>query len=286
MEFLGENWEVIPSSADAAITVLAMNELWPDPVVDLDVGATVAGEDRQRPDGQPWVTMLMISSLDGAAALDGVSGGLGGPADKAIFGAMRSMADAIVVGGGTAQAENYGPVPQRRGDAAIRRAEAGQEPRPQLAVLSRRLPFDPDDRLFSDPDARPILYTVAGDADQLARRGALAPVADIVELPGPEISVSDVVADLAKRGCHRILLEGGPRVNGSFLAKNLVDEIHLSLAPVAVGGTAPRIITGPDSTDTGAAAQETVAEPPAKNMKMVRVWMGDGLLFLRYVRAD
>lgn len=257
-----------------------MDELWPQPRTGIDVGATVFAEDRPASTDTPWVAMLMISSLDGAAALDGVSGGLGGPADKAIFGAMRSIADAIVVGGGTAHAENYGPVPERQGAAAERRVTAGQPLRPRLAVLSRSLPFAPDHRLFSESTAPPLIYTVEGDPDQVDRQHALGDRAEIVTVPGNEVAPTAVVDDLARRGHRVILLEGGPRLNESFLAAGLVDEIHLSLAPVAIGGAAPRIIQG--VTDESMAASPGDAAWP---LTLQRIWMGDDLLFLRYTRA-
>ena len=50
----------------------------------------------------------MVATVDGATAVDGRSGGLGGPADKGVFGAIRAVADVILVGAGTVRAERYG----------------------------------------------------------------------------------------------------------------------------------------------------------------------------------
>ena len=54
-----------------------------------------------------WVRANFISTLDGSASVDGKSGGLGGPGDRALFRLMRELADVIVVGAGTVRAENY-----------------------------------------------------------------------------------------------------------------------------------------------------------------------------------
>ena len=64
----------------------------------------------------------MIESADGAAAVDGLSGGLGGSADHEIFGLLRALAGVILVGAGTARAESVPPGP---GGAALGGAARG-----------------------------------------------------------------------------------------------------------------------------------------------------------------
>ena len=60
-------------------------------------------------EGRPAVRLNMISSVDGATAVEGRSGGLGGPADRKVFAALRSLADVVLVAAGTVRAEHYGP---------------------------------------------------------------------------------------------------------------------------------------------------------------------------------
>lgn len=222
------------------------------------------------------MTMVMIASLDGAASVDGLSGGLGRPADKAVFGALRAAADAIVVAGRTAMAEDYGPpLPLRPHEQEQRRSE-GRADRPRLAVMSGSLPFTPDQRLFSDAEQPPLIYTrtttPAADQDRVAAMGAEV-IAGEPDAAG-HVSPESVVADLHRRGLHHIMLEGGPTLNTSFLAAGLVDEIHLSLAPLVVGGASRRIAGGPSGEPAFAPI----------DFDLVRVWSGDGLLFLRYLR--
>src|SRR5690554_8188229 len=57
--------------------------------------------------GQPWLRANFISSVDGAATHDGLSAGLGSPADRRVFDLLRRLADVIVVGAGTVRAEGY-----------------------------------------------------------------------------------------------------------------------------------------------------------------------------------
>ncbi|MEL7156403.1 MAG: dihydrofolate reductase family protein, partial [Actinomycetota bacterium] len=85
-----------------------MIALHPDPSVGpIEPLTAVAAEDRTAPDGRPWVLTNMIASADGATAVDGLSGQLGGPADFAVFTALRATADAIVVGASTVREERY-----------------------------------------------------------------------------------------------------------------------------------------------------------------------------------
>ncbi len=74
----------------------------------------------------PWLRANMVASADGAASLDGRSGGLSGPADRMVFTVLRSLADLILVGAGTARAERYRP--GAGGRALGRAAGAGRAP--------------------------------------------------------------------------------------------------------------------------------------------------------------
>lgn len=246
-----------------------IQQLWPL-AADLspisDPAQVNAAELRQRADGAPWVAMVMIASLDGGAEVDGLSGGLGAPADKAVFGAMRAMADVIIVAGGTARAENYGPA-VRRDKVVEARRTAGQADVARIAVLSASLDFDPAARLFERPDEPPLIFT--NTQSPLERRAAIADRAELVVLD--DVTPAAVVAELGTRGLSIAVLEGGPSLNGQFLAADLVDEINLSLAPLAVAGDAMRITRGHETPDPRA-------------FELARVWHGDGILFLRYTR--
>src|SRR6478735_11050214 len=62
-----------------------------------------------RPTGRAFVRLNMISSSDGGTAISGVSGGLGNRNDHAVFGALRALADGVLVGMVTVVAEHYQP---------------------------------------------------------------------------------------------------------------------------------------------------------------------------------
>ena len=78
--------------------------------------------------GRPWVRANMIESADGAATVDGLSGGLGGSADHEIFGLLRALAGVILVGAGTARAEAYRPARVTPRWAALRAGRPGTPP--------------------------------------------------------------------------------------------------------------------------------------------------------------
>src|SRR5690349_22534901 len=111
--------------------------------------------------GRPAVRLNMIVSVDGGTSWGGVSGALGGPADKTLFAALRSLADVVLVAAGTMRAEGYGPAVLTAPVMDARRAR-GQTPVPPIAVVSRRCHLDWDAPFFTGATVRPIVVTVAG----------------------------------------------------------------------------------------------------------------------------
>lgn len=249
-----------------------MLRIWPPPAADVDPLTTVEDDARTPPPARPWVMINMIASADGAAAdPSGRSGGLGGPPDKAMFAAVRAVADVVVAGSATVVAEDYGPA-RLTPAARARRRDRGQAEVPRIAVLSASLRLDPDGRLFreSPPDARPLVLTTS-TADP-ARRAALAAVAEVHEVGDDRVHLPRALDLLhTALGARIVLCEGGPATNAQLIAADLVDELCLTVAPSLVGGDAHRI----------AQPGEAVLRP----LDLTRVMTADGFLFLRYARA-
>ena len=211
----------------------------------------------------------MVASLDGGVTVEGRSGGLAGAADKELFGALRQIADVVLAGAGTVRAEDYGPPKATEEVRALRRAR-GQREVPRLAVVSRRLDLDPTARLFSDPDNRPYVIThTAAPAD---RRGELAEVADVVSYGEDEVDLVAALAHLRSEGAAVVTCEGGPTLNGTLIALDLIDEWALTLSPVLIGGDARRSSRG------------MVADP--RRFELARLLEGDGELLSRWVRSS
>src|SRR2546423_9294333 len=115
-----------------------MRRLFPDPVDDIDPATVYA--DMPRNDRRPAVRLNMIVSVDGGTSWNGVSGALGGPADKSLFHVLRSFADVVLVASATMRAEHYGPAVVAPSIQDARR-ERGQASTPRIAVVSRACQF-------------------------------------------------------------------------------------------------------------------------------------------------
>ncbi|MDT3396443.1 pyrimidine reductase family protein [Streptomyces sp. B1866] len=220
--------------------------------------------------GGGWLRANMVSSLDGAAYHDGRSRALSSDADMRIFGVLRGLADAVVVGAGTVRAEGYRPARAREAFAA-RRAALGQPPTPVIAVVSARLDLDFDRPLFTEALVPTILVTGAqAPADRLAAARAVGAEV-VVAGEGARVDPARVVAALAGRGLTRLLTEGGPRLLGQFVAAGVLDELCLALAPLVTAGDAARIANGPG-----------LAVPD--RFSLTSVVEEEGFLFARYSR--
>ena len=188
-----------------------------------------------------WLRVNFVSSVDGAATIDGVSGGLGGDADHRVFDLLRELCDVVIVGAGTVRGEGYGPMVLPPSSVA-RRVSRGLPPHPVFAIVSNRLDLDPASRIFTEAPVRPMVVTT--DAAPRDRRHALAAVADLVIAGDSQLDPAILVASLAERGLSQQHCEGGPSLFGSLLAAGVVDELCLTVSPNLVAGGAKRIVAG------------------------------------------
>jgi riboflavin biosynthesis pyrimidine reductase len=231
---------------------------------------SVYGDDLRAPHpDRPWVLANMIASLDGATHVDGVSGGLGGPADRQAFRAIRAVADMILVAAGTARSENYQPIGTNPAVAAAR-ATRGQADRPRLAILTRHLDLDLDGELFTAPEPPILLTTDAAPAGRLRHARSRTTV---LSFEGPRVEVRDAVRALGELGARVVLSEGGPTLIGQLAVADVLDELCLTMSPMVVGGDASRV---------------TDATTPAidRRYELARVLEEDGMLLLRYLRRE
>jgi len=190
---------------------------------------------------ETWLRVNFVSSVDGAATVDGVSGGLGGDADHRVFDLLRELCDVVIVGAGTVRAESYGPMRLQQ-PSADRRVARGLPPHPVFAIVSQGLDLDPGSRVFTDAPVRPII--IATDAAPRDRRDRLAAVADIVIAGGDELDPVAMTVALAERGLTQQHCEGGPSLFGTLIAAGVVDELCLTMSPQLVAGDAKRIAAG------------------------------------------
>ncbi|MFE7846642.1 bifunctional diaminohydroxyphosphoribosylaminopyrimidine deaminase/5-amino-6-(5-phosphoribosylamino)uracil reductase RibD [Microbacterium sp. NPDC057407] len=167
--------------------------------------------------GRPHVTVKWAQSLDGrAAADDGTSQWITGPAARADVHRRRAASDAIVVGTGTVIADD-----------------------PSLTARE-------DDGSLSPQQPVPVVLGARGiPADAAVRRHPLP----LVQYAGDLHAALD---DLRAKGVHRVFVEGGPAVASSFVREGLVDEYLVYVAPVLLGGDRLAVRDVGVSTITGA----------------------------------
>lgn len=163
--------------------------------------AVVADWARAAALGRPHVTWKIASTLDGrVAAADGTSRWITSPEARQDAHALRADVDAVVVGTGTALADD---------PALTARDGGGRElPRQPLRVVVGHRELPAGTRLAQGPV--PALHLRTHD-----------PV--------------EVLRELADRGVRTVLLEGGPTLGGAFWSAGCVDELLVHLAPALLG---------------------------------------------------
>lgn len=272
---------------------------------------------------QPRVSAIAVTSVDGRATIDGVSGGLGDNLDARIFNTHRALADVVFVGSGTISAEKYGPV-EIPADIATLRSQLGKESEVPIATISQSLSIDPKGPLFTTtaghkhPEAAPIIFTASplprstNDSDIAIddnimspwehRRQALVEAgAHIVTLP--RTTVHAAIRWLHNAGYAHIACEGGPSVYEQLFRGDDITDLYLTLSPWWVGsgpwtlsGAAPAECTVLSKKKENAQSkekEECVSEPGTqvssteqKQFSLSDSIISDSLIFLHYLRTE
>jgi riboflavin biosynthesis pyrimidine reductase len=173
---------------------------------------------------RPWVLANMVAGVDGSVAIDGRTKAMSSDADRRLFHHLRTLADAILVGARTVREENYGP----------HRPKDGSPPKP-IAVVTNTMQLDFASAFFTEAVARPIIYTSDRAPGDALRRAC--DVADVRVLGAQTVDVDAVVDDLG----GVVLCEGGPTLLAEVLLADRLDELCITIAPVA-GGDPGRIV--------------------------------------------
>jgi len=166
-------------------------------------------------------------SLDGrVATATGHSKYINCPAGIDHLHRLRALVDIVVVGVGTALADN----PQ----LTVRQV-AG--PQPARAVIDPKGRLGANAKLFADDGVRRLFITADGS------RAIPPPGVEAITLPAEDgnIAPSAIVASLAAAGMRRILIEGGADTVSRFIAARCLDRLHVNVAPVMLGAGGPGI---------------------------------------------
>jgi diaminohydroxyphosphoribosylaminopyrimidine deaminase/5-amino-6-(5-phosphoribosylamino)uracil reductase len=181
--------------------------------------------------GKPWVHLKWAISLDGKIATrTGDSKWISSEESRRIVHELRGRMDAIVVGGGTVRADD--PLLTAR------------PPGPRVAsrvVLSASGNLPADCQLVRTAKEVPVLVvtTSAGEKNLTAWRNAGVEV-----LAHSRPSIPGLLSELGRRGMTNVLVEGGAGVHGAFVDAGEVDEVHVFVAPLLLGGAGPGSVGG------------------------------------------
>lgn len=213
-------------------------------------------------EGRPMLTLKLASSFDGRiATATGESRWITGPAARRAVHAERARHDAVLVGGGTARAD----------DPALTVRGLGVRGQPVRVVASRHLNLPTESRLLSSLDEGPVWFVhdaaegAVPDAAEWAARGVT-----LVGAPagaGGQLDPAGLLAALGARGLTRVFCEGGGALAASFLAAGLVDDLMGFTAGLALGAEGRPAL--------GALGVEALAEAPRFALVETRAVGGD-----------
>jgi len=234
-----------------------------------DLIQTYKSDKRTHHNGEPWVLLNMISSSNGLATLNGLSGSLGGTADKALFKTLRSISDVIIVGYGTVRDEQYRP-PQLTKEAIKQRESQGRSDLPVIAVISNRLNFDKEIPLFSSKGYRPVVVTSSSSPG--INRTDLSSICDVFVSGEEKVDLKEAVTLLSSRFGKVVLVEGGPSLNTQFVKDDLFDELCITTSPHRSKDIHAPVVTTGESYGKGLMIEDRVIEL-------------DGFTFTRFLRS-
>ncbi len=187
--------------------------------------------------GRPWVLFKSAMTLDGKVATRaGDSQWISGEESRLLAHTWRASVDAVVVGIGTALADD--PQLTARPEGVL--AELPRQPRRVVFDSLARLPIG--SQLVSAVEKIPLTVVVSraaarSDTDALEAAGVQVLVATGENEPARVRSALD---QLGSSAVASVLLEGGPHLAGAFLDAGEIDEIRLFLAPILLGGRTAR----------------------------------------------
>lgn len=215
---------------------------------------------------RPVLTLKLANSLDGRiATATGESRWITGPEARRAVHAMRSRHDAVMVGGGTARADD--PMLTVRGMGATHQ--------PVRLVLSRRLDLPKDGRLASSARDVPLWLCHGGDpteADQVFWAEAGARLITCPTGAGGHLDPGGVLQALGEQGLTSVFCEGGGALAASLLTGELVDRLVTFSAGIALGAEGKPAIGAMGVAALDEAPRFSLLESRAAGGDVLQVW--------------
>ncbi len=210
--------------------------------------------------GRPMVTLKLAASLDGRiATATGESQWITGPEARRMVHAMRMTHDAVMVGAGTARAD----------DPSLTVRDMGARRQPVRVVLSRHLDL-PEDSVLARTAREVPVWLVHGEraeASRVASWEALGARLFPVPVIGGQLDVAAALAALGQAGLTRVFCEGGGGIGASLLGAGLVDDF--------VGFTAGIALGAEGRPSLAAMGIDALADAPSLRLVETRVLGGD-----------
>lgn len=198
---------------------------------------------------RPYIFANFVTTLDGVVSLNvpGQSGG--GPIsgsnqhDRMVMGLLRALADAVIVGAGTVRAARHrhqwtaGYIyPPLANEYQALRISLGKPSPPLTVVVTARGEIEPERLLFQSGEAPVLLVTTEDGARRIGELALPSHVRVAIVPHAGRLRAHEVLEAVHDaRTCTRILVEGGPRLLGDFLAEGCLDDLFLTLAPQIAG---------------------------------------------------
>ncbi len=190
----------------------------------------LAGYLMRRTQNRPHVTLKLAVSKNGKIGRRGLGQvAITGEVSKSQVHALRALSDVILIGSGTALADN---------PHLTCRLPGLQARSPTRLVLDRTLSLPVSSHLVATARERPLWIATAAAHDDPGRAALATAGADFIacEVIGDRLALPELLEDLASRSVSTVLVEGGAAVARSFLEEDLVDRILLFTGPDAIGG--------------------------------------------------
>lgn len=178
---------------------------------------------------RPHVTLKLATSLDGRiATASGESRWITGVEARAQVQAMRAATDAVMIGAGTARADD---------PSLLARTEPAPLRQPIRIVVSSSLDLPVEGRLFEQLDQSPLFVLACAGGDPDRARALQEAGAQLVWTRPKDggIDWPDAFAQLTGLGLRKVLVEGGGALAASLMAAHVVDRIEWFRAPILLG---------------------------------------------------
>lgn len=191
--------------------------------------------------GRPWVIAKWAMTLDGKLATrSGNSQWISSEASRAVVHQLRGRVDAVIVGSGTARADDPLLTARPANFADVKRMAT-------RIVVDSAASLSLDSRLVQTAADVPVMVAIGDEASHDSCQRLVAAGVEVFQCAGPshENRIAALLDELGRRRMTNVLVEGGSKLLGALFDMRVIDEVHVFIAPKFAGGAAaPGPISG------------------------------------------